>query len=96
MLCYGVVMLYCPYLSRQVLQAQSQALLQRCAAGIAEDDGVWVDVDAIGVDACAFRLDESYALLHRAMVLRGMDISLALWSTGHVPSAWLLSPCGVP
>jgi hypothetical protein len=78
MLCCGVFMLYCPYLSRQVFQAQSQALLQRCAAGIAEDDGVWVDVDAVGVDACAFRLDECYALLHRAVFLRSLDISLAL------------------
>jgi hypothetical protein len=71
-------MLYHPYLSRQVLQTQSQALLQRCAAGIAEDDGVWVDVDAIRVDACAFRLDECCALLHRAVFLRRLDISLAL------------------
>jgi len=52
------------HLSRQVFQAQCQALLQRGAAGVAEDDRVWVDVDAIGVDVRAFRLYECDALLH--------------------------------
>ena len=52
------------HLSRQVFQTQCQALLQRSAAGITEDDGVWVDVDAIGIDARAFWLYECDALLH--------------------------------
>lgn len=63
------------HLSRQVLQAQCQALLQRSAAGVAEDDGVGVDVDAIGVDARAFWLYECDALLHCAVVLRGRYIN---------------------
>lgn len=56
--------------SRQVLQAQCQALLQRGAAGVAEDEGVWVDVNAIGVNGRAFWLYERDALLHCAVVLR--------------------------
>lgn len=77
------------HLSRQVLQTQCQALLQRSAAGVAEDDGVWVDVDAIGVDARAFWLYECDALLHCAVVL-GEDIIILLrWkSTEHVPQLW--------
>jgi hypothetical protein len=52
------------HLSRQVLQTQCQALLQRSGAGVVKDDGVRVDVDAIGIYACALGLDESNALLH--------------------------------
>jgi hypothetical protein len=55
-----------PYLNRQILQAQSQALLQRSTAGVAEDDGVWIDVNAIGIDARAFWLYKCDALLHCA------------------------------
>ena len=67
------------YLSRQVLQTQCQALLQRSAAGVIEDDSIWVDMDAIGIDACAFRLYKSNALLHCAVVLREVEYC-CVWS----------------
>ena len=86
------------HLSRQVLQAQCQALLQRSAAGVAEDEGVRVDVDAIGVNARAFWLYKCDALLHCAVVLREDVILLLRWkSTEHVPNRWssgALSSCG--
>lgn len=81
-------MLYA-HLSRQVFQTQCQALLQRSAAGVAEDDGVWVDVDAIGVDARAFWLYECDALLHCTIVRREDIMGLLRWkSTEHVPNRW--------
>lgn len=90
-------MLYA-HLSRQVFQTQCQALLQRSAAGITEDDGVWVDVDAIGIDARAFWLYECDALLHCAVVRREDIMGLLRWkSTEHVPNRWssgALSSCG--
>lgn len=78
------------HLSRHVLQAQGQPLLQRSAAGIAEDDGVWVDVDAIGINVCAFRLDESDTLLHCAVVpgKTGLMLLLRLESIEHVQRRW--------
>ena len=69
------------HLSRQVLQTQCQALLQGSAAGVAEDDGVWVDVDAIGVDARAFWLYECDTLLHCAVVQRENIIVLLRWKS---------------
>ena len=57
------------YFSRQVFQAQCQALLQRCGAGVVEDDGVRVDVDAIGIYPRTLGLDESNTLLHCAVDL---------------------------
>lgn len=77
------------HLSGQVLQAQCQALLQRSAAGVAEDDSVRVDVDAIGIDARAFWLYKCDALLHCAMVPRDDIILFRIGkSTEHVPECW--------
>ena len=77
------------HLSRQVLQTQCQAFLQCGAAGVAEDDGVWVDVDAIGVNARAFWLYKGDTLFHCAVVLREDIMFLLGWkSTEHVPNRW--------
>jgi hypothetical protein len=56
------------HLGRQVTQAQSYFLLERCVVGMVEDDSVRVDVDAAGIEACALGLDECDTVFHRCAV----------------------------
>lgn len=61
------------YLSRQITKARGQPLLHRGGVGIVVGEGVRVDVDGIGVNGHARRLDERDAILHCAVDRGGLS-----------------------